>query len=66
MGATRVRRLLDSVILIDHFNGIDAATQFIASEHQGIALSPITRAEVLTGFDEDVLPAHRSLAHRPE
>ena len=64
MGATRVRRLLDSVILIDHFNGIDAATRFIASEHQGIALSPITRAEVLTGFDEDVLPSARGLLDR--
>ena len=64
MGTTRVRWLLDSVILIDHFNGIDAATRFIASEHEDIALSPITRAEVFTGFDEDELPPARGLLDR--
>ena len=42
--------LLDSVILIDHFNNISAATHYL-SQHQGnIAISVITRAEVLTGF----------------
>ena len=46
-----MRWLLDSVILIDHFNGIDSATRFIADEREDIALSPITRAEVLAGFD---------------
>ena len=50
--------LLDSVILIDHFNGVDAATRFIAEEVADIALSPVTRAEVLTGFADD----HRPLA----
>ena len=50
--------LLDSVILIDHFNGVDPATRFIADEHTDIALSPVTRAEVLTGFPDD----HRPLA----
>ena len=58
MGAALVRWLLDSVILIDHFNGIDPATRFIAGESTDIALSPITRAEVLTGFSDD----HRALA----
>ena len=53
-----MRWLLDSVILIDHFNGIDPATRFIAGESTDIALSPITRAEVLTGFSDD----HRALA----
>lgn len=56
--------LLDSVILIDHFNDIDAATRFIAGEHEAIALSPITRAEVLTGFDEEDLPPARALLDR--
>ena len=46
-----MRWLLDSVILIDHFNGIGSATRFIAGERGDLALSPITRAEVLTGFD---------------
>lgn len=50
-----MRWLLDSVILIDHFNGINAATQFIADECEDIALSPITRAEVLVGFDDNHL-----------
>lgn len=50
-----MRWLVDSVILIDHFNGINAATQFIADESDNIALSPITRAEVLVGFDDNHL-----------
>ncbi|MDD9984128.1 MAG: PIN domain-containing protein [Gammaproteobacteria bacterium] len=53
-----MRWLLDSVILIDHFNGIDSATRFIDEERMDIALSPVTRAEVLTGFTDD----HRPLA----
>ena len=53
-----MRWLLDSVILIDHFNGIGAATRFIAEESVDIALSPVTREEVLTGFADD----HRPLA----
>lgn len=43
--------LLDSVILIDHFNGIRPATQFLAEHHADCAVSAITRAEALTGFD---------------
>ena len=42
--------LLDSVILIDHFNGVDAATQYLSSVRADAALSVITRAEVLAGF----------------
>lgn len=42
--------LLDSVILIDHFNGRSEATQFLL-ENRESAISVITRAEVLTGFD---------------
>ena len=48
--------LLDSVILIDHFNGMESASRFIADEHKKIALSPITRAEVLAGFEQDSRP----------
>ena len=59
-----MRWLLDSVILIDHFNGIDSATGFIADEREDIALSPITRAEVLRGFDEGQLPLARGLFDR--
>jgi predicted nucleic acid-binding protein len=45
-----VKYLLDSVILIDHFNGIEAATAFMAEHGGNCAISVITRAEVLTGF----------------
>jgi len=43
--------LLDSVILIDHFNGRPEATQFIVEQREFASISVITRAEVLTGFD---------------
>lgn len=46
------RYLLDSVILIDHFNGIEAATGFLSRHFAQYALSAITRAEVLAGFDQ--------------
>ncbi|MDN5849370.1 MAG: hypothetical protein L0H63_06965 [Nitrococcus sp.] len=48
-----VKFLLDSVIRIDHFNGIRIATQFIGDHASESALSVITRAEVLAGFDAD-------------
>lgn len=43
--------LLDSVILIDHFNGRQEATQFLLESSESSSISVITRAEVLTGFD---------------
>jgi predicted nucleic acid-binding protein len=48
----KVRRgvLLDSVILIDHFNGRNVATEYLLSVVDRAAVSAITRAEVLTGF----------------
>jgi hypothetical protein len=45
-----VKLLLDSVILIDHFNGIAAATRYLAEVRAEAAISVITRAEVLSGF----------------
>jgi hypothetical protein len=45
--------LLDSVILIDHLNGIPAATEFLRATRSRSAISVITRAEVLCGFTED-------------
>jgi predicted nucleic acid-binding protein len=44
--------LLDSVILIDHFNGISKATRYIEEHTKNTVISVITRAEVLVGFDE--------------
>ena len=45
-----MKLLLDSVILIDHFNGLEAATRYLSEHHSDAAISVITRAEVLTGF----------------
>jgi predicted nucleic acid-binding protein len=45
-----LRFLIDSVILIDHFNGRQEATRCLARIGGEAALSVITRAEVLTGF----------------
>jgi predicted nucleic acid-binding protein len=47
----QVTVLLDSVILIDHFNGRQEATEYLRRVHSTAAISVITRAEVLTGFD---------------
>ncbi len=42
--------LLDSVILIDHLRGVEAATKWLGRLEEGQAvLSAITRAEVLCG-----------------
>lgn len=43
--------LVDSVIMIDHFNGILAATEYFLEMQGKLAISVITRAEVLTGFE---------------
>jgi len=42
--------LLDSVILIDHLNGIPVATEYLGSVGHEAHISAITRAEVLTGL----------------
>lgn len=59
MGRQGVKYLLDSVILIDHFNGVEAATHFLSEHGSACAISVITRAEVLTGFDERMEPLAR-------
>ncbi len=54
MEPTMIERLIDSVIFIDHLNGIDKATQFILNLDPGqTAISVITRAEILTGIHKD-------------
>lgn len=61
-----MNRLLDSVILIDHFNGIPGATDYLSRWASECAISAITRAEVLTGFDEaDWARPMALLAHFP-
>jgi len=48
-----IERLIDSVILIDHLNGIDKATNFVFELDPGkTAISVITRAEILVGLNE--------------
>lgn len=42
--------LLDSVILIDHFNNQPQATAYVRAVRGEASLSVITRAEVLCGF----------------
>lgn len=48
-----MKRLLDSCILIDHFNAIPQATAYLKAHPNECAISVITRAEVLIGFDDD-------------
>lgn len=50
-----MKLLLDSVILIDHFNGIQAATDFMSAHYKQSFISVITRAEVLAGFEKKQL-----------
>ena len=54
MGQEMITRLIDSVILIDHLNGLEKATQFILKlDPEKTAISVITRAEVRAGVDEE-------------
>jgi len=47
-------RLLDSVILIDHLNGVQEAKQFVlVLEPERTAISVITRAEILVGVEPE-------------
>jgi hypothetical protein len=43
--------LLDSVVLIDHLNGIEAATDYLRGVGRAAHISAISRAEVLAGLD---------------
>jgi predicted nucleic acid-binding protein len=55
-------RLLDSVILIDHLNGVPEANQFVlAIEPEQTAISVITRAEILVGIEPEDAPLVKAL-----
>lgn len=56
-----MKYLLDSVIVIDHLNGIDAATEFLRDHGDDSAISIITWAEVLAGCDDAQEASVRSL-----
>lgn len=48
-----ISRLIDSVILIDHFNGVKKASEFLANlDPSETAISVITRAEILCGMED--------------
>lgn len=52
MARAHIKVLLDSVILIDHLNGISPATEYLREVSSRAAVSVISRAEVLAGYDE--------------
>jgi hypothetical protein len=56
--------LLDSVVVIDHLNGIEPATAYLREVAERAAISAITRAEVLSGVDPDGWRAIRRLLDR--
>jgi predicted nucleic acid-binding protein len=56
--------LLDSVILIDHFNGLHSATSYLKRVYSRSSISVITRAEVLTGFEVGALKSAMQLLDR--
>jgi len=57
-----LEKLLDSVILIDHFNGITPATRFLATLNpDSTAISVITLAEILVGLDKEAAGKARLL-----
>ena len=49
--AAHAARKVTSTVPIDHFNGMAAATSYLSDHHPDAAISVITRAEVLTGFE---------------
>ena len=57
-----LERLLDSVILIDHFNNISMASTFIAGLNPAkTAISVISYAELLVGFDDEAAEKAKAL-----
>jgi predicted nucleic acid-binding protein len=56
--------VIDSVILIDHFNSVSQATAYLSEVGETAAITAITRAEVLTGFDSADVPLAAALLSR--
>ena len=49
-----IERLIDSVIIIDHLNGMKKASRYLLDlDPAATAVSVITRAEVLAGLEEE-------------
>jgi hypothetical protein len=59
------RYLLDTVVLVDHLNGVKAATAWLSTlEPDEAAISVVTRAEVLAGAETDETDAVEMLLRR--
>jgi predicted nucleic acid-binding protein len=57
-----MRILLDSVILIDHLNGVTKATEYLRSiDFRQFAISVITRTEILVGVPENEMDVVKAL-----
>lgn len=54
-----MKYLLDSTLLIDHLNNVDAASEFLEEHHELCCVSVITVNEVLTGSEPDEIEAHQ-------
>jgi len=62
-----LERLLDSVILIDHFNNISEASAFIAGlDPAKTAVSVISYAEILVGFENETVEKAKALLNHYE
>ena len=62
-----LERLLDSVILIDHFNDIAEASTFVAGlDPRKTAISVITYAEILVGFEDETVEEVKALLNHYE
>ena len=62
-----LERLLDSVILIDHFNDISEASTFIAGlDPAKTAMSVISYAEILVGFENETVEKAKALLNHYE
>ena len=62
-----LERLLDSVILIDHFNDIAEASTFIAGlDPAKTAISVISYAEILVGFEDETAEEAKVLLNHYE
>lgn len=59
-----MKYLLDSTAFIDHFNGVPAAQALLKQVIGSAALSVISRAEILAGFDQDRRPNAEKLLDR--
>ena len=56
-----MRFLLDSTVLIDHLNGVDAAEEFLRLNAAESCISVITVNEVLAGSDASAVRGHELL-----